>query len=732
MANPTIRQVVTATASAAAATATTGVGTAVNDELVVFAGNDWYTAITGAPTGSAGTWTLQATGDNGTNNAHIKIWTRPVTVGGSNTVTVTPTSDEEVYITAYVLIGADNVTPNDGAAVASNGASATAQVAPAVSPSTTDALLLCGVQTASGAPTYTPPSGMTEQSDFHDVFCSQSTASQVLSASGSTGTKTFTASTAAPWATASIAIKGASGGGATVAAPLPMMFAPGMFRGPRSRAQPWMGSETDPTVGAVVVQTADVALVAAATLTANGTPELAGAVSLSVGSTLSSQPFLTEVAAVSLPATSTLSAAGTLTAQGAVSLTATSSLTSTPAPIAGAVSLTTAQSLTATGAVSQPASTTLTATSTLSVGGFQTEIAAVSLAASPALSVTGRLDAFAATTLAATSTLSVAGIRTTSGAVTLTAAPTLSAAAFLTLPAAVSLAASPALTVSGGLGAFGAVALSATPTLTVTVGAVGASASLTTAQSLTVAGQLLAFSAVSLSAVSTLSSIGLRSTDGSVTLSVVPVLTSGVTVRITTGAASLTALCTLTSDGIRIANVGVGGVPLVAVGTLSVNGSTGSGGASNLGVTSTLLVSAVRVVLGATQLTALSSLSVGGIAVEFAAVSLTATGVLSAAGVIVKPGAVSLVISSALLSTAAIRLAGAAQLIATANLLLIELFPEVDFSLADEWVTGGIHRDRERVVRPGSGWDAEGIHTDPRQRPQPAGSDWTTAGIHAG
>lgn len=228
MATPTIREVVSAVATGgASATVNTGAGTAVDDTLVCFAGNDWSTASGyGPPTGTAGTWTLKATGDNGSNTAHLKVYTRPVTVAGTQTVTVAPSVDgEEAFNTTFVLVGADLTDPSDGAAGGNGTTGTSSQVAPAVSPSTADALLLCGVQadsTASSAAAYTPPAGMTEQSDLADgTFSAGSTASLVLTASGSTGTKTFTlAPNATPYASASIAVKGAAAAAGTPRPPV--------------------------------------------------------------------------------------------------------------------------------------------------------------------------------------------------------------------------------------------------------------------------------------------------------------------------------------------------------------------------------------------------------------------------------------------------------------------------------------------------------------------------------
>ncbi len=241
MATPTIREVVSTATSGANATVTTGAGTAVNDLLVTFFGNDAYAAtFMTTPTGTAGTWTFQVLGDPATDGPHLKIWTRFVTAGGAQTVTVAQHDGEEVFNTTFVLTGANTSTPVDGTPAGGSGnTNTTSMVAPSVSPTTADALLLCGVQKggSGGAATYTPPSGMTERSDITDgTFSSQSTASLVLAASGATGTKTFTATAGANegYASASITLQGSGGGGGATAIPgRPQFYAP------RRRAANW-------------------------------------------------------------------------------------------------------------------------------------------------------------------------------------------------------------------------------------------------------------------------------------------------------------------------------------------------------------------------------------------------------------------------------------------------------------------------------------------------------------
>jgi hypothetical protein len=209
VATPTIREVLHGAASAPI-THTTGAGTAVDDVLVCFHGSDWYQATSmGAPTGTAGTWTQRGgnNADLGTNNSHMKIWTRPVTVGGAQTVTCSQISDEDIWSTLYVLTGADTASPSDDAATFAQLSGSTSQTAPSVSPTSTDALLICCVLSeVFRVLTYTPPSGMTERSEDSNSS-TMTTATVGLTASGATGTKTFTASSGFGWVSGSIAIK---------------------------------------------------------------------------------------------------------------------------------------------------------------------------------------------------------------------------------------------------------------------------------------------------------------------------------------------------------------------------------------------------------------------------------------------------------------------------------------------------------------------------------------------
>lgn len=200
----TVRETASGNASGASATATTTSNVAVGDLLVCFFGCDFYTAAEmNAPTGTSGTWTLEATGDLGSNNPHIKIYTRKVTAAGAQTVTVNQVQDSEVYNLVYVLRNGQT----DAAGAGGSGASTTSPVAPAVTTVNTTTLLLCGYQTGNGQTNLTAPSGMGNVIEVEDVFSTMASCRQDLTTAGSTGTKTGTFSTARPYASASLAVR---------------------------------------------------------------------------------------------------------------------------------------------------------------------------------------------------------------------------------------------------------------------------------------------------------------------------------------------------------------------------------------------------------------------------------------------------------------------------------------------------------------------------------------------
>lgn len=207
------------------------------DTLLIIYCNNYYTLanMVGVTVGGSSTGVVAVTGgtgDAGSNSAHVKSYTYPVASTGDlvvANVTETGTHDEEKAIIVYVLSGVDAATPIDIAGGAANASASTSGVAPSISPTTSDALLICHAgQTTSGAGgtsgTTTPPSGMAEMYDFNFTgnFGIVSGADLQLAASGATGTKTFTFTLSAGWAALSIALKTA---GAAAALP-PILVMP--------------------------------------------------------------------------------------------------------------------------------------------------------------------------------------------------------------------------------------------------------------------------------------------------------------------------------------------------------------------------------------------------------------------------------------------------------------------------------------------------------------------------
>jgi len=210
---PWIQEKLSGAAVSANVTLTTAAGTKAGDVLYCFHGNDWYTAAgLTTPTGTAGTWTLEATADGGLNTPHLKLWRRVVTVDGPQTVTVAPAVDEEIWSHVIVIGGADTTSPTDTAA-GNTGTASTSHVAPSITPTSDYPLMLCAAQADLITATYTPPPGMDEITDLQAAgIGAGSVARQVLGVTNTaTGTRTFTSTQSQPYATISVAIRAGTG-----------------------------------------------------------------------------------------------------------------------------------------------------------------------------------------------------------------------------------------------------------------------------------------------------------------------------------------------------------------------------------------------------------------------------------------------------------------------------------------------------------------------------------------
>ena len=188
-----------------------------DDVLIIIHCNDFY-ALSNMPTptvgGSSSGVTTIVNADAGTDSAHIKSWYYVVGSTGDLTVAVDETGagDEEKGLAVYVLDGVDTATPIDtsGSAINTGG---TTHIAPSVSPTSSDAFLICHASVGGGAgpASYTSPGGMTEAYDVAITAFCMTGATQQLAASGATGTRTFTPITSvANNAEISIAVKTSS------------------------------------------------------------------------------------------------------------------------------------------------------------------------------------------------------------------------------------------------------------------------------------------------------------------------------------------------------------------------------------------------------------------------------------------------------------------------------------------------------------------------------------------
>jgi len=212
--------------SSAAVSATTPSTTQIGDLLVVAHSNDFYTlttmptpTCTGAPTLTAIT---NGTADGGTGEGHIKTYTAVANTGGANTVTVTETGshDEEKAMVVYVLTGADTTTPVDVAASFNGTPGNDSQTCPSVTATVSDGYLICFNNSGPSSNTaYGSPGSMTEQYEIHVGGMSGVGATEQLSASGATGTRTFTCvpGNNILWVSVSVVIRTASAGAAPAA-----------------------------------------------------------------------------------------------------------------------------------------------------------------------------------------------------------------------------------------------------------------------------------------------------------------------------------------------------------------------------------------------------------------------------------------------------------------------------------------------------------------------------------
>lgn len=166
------------------------------DTILVVQGQDWDPISTMTTPTGGGTWSALGPGwDAGSTNTGMKLWTRPVTSGGAQSITVNGQNGDFIAGTYIVFAGSVTFGTPAGTPTA---ASATTATSPSVTAATATDMLVVAVVTLtfSGTPQASLPTGMTS---VHTAVAPNSAwrvAQQTLSASGATGTRSFTISSA--------------------------------------------------------------------------------------------------------------------------------------------------------------------------------------------------------------------------------------------------------------------------------------------------------------------------------------------------------------------------------------------------------------------------------------------------------------------------------------------------------------------------------------------------------
>jgi hypothetical protein len=384
------------TSTIAVTTSESPSATSSGDLVVVFLANDYYTLATlGTPTvtGSPTVNSVTGTGldvDAGTNNGHQRAFWYVANTGGAQTITSTFSGahDEEREITAIVLSGADTASPVDSAAGSFATVDETSFTCPAVSPSQTNSYVITHYA-GGGDNTFTPPGSITEQAEWRIVGAfSGATNTAQLSASGSTGTYTFTVdggNHTGGRTSITIAVKTASSTAAGVApqampprapwgGPSPRGAVPPQFMGDRAAIIGYLSDGT--TVSTTTTITAAGSATGQASLTVTETPSAAavagfgGSASLTVTETGTAVGDATGQA--SLTVTETITATGNNSSAGAATVTVTDTITAAgdatgQATLAETAAITAAGSL---GVINYDGQAALTVTEAVSVSGL--------------------------------------------------------------------------------------------------------------------------------------------------------------------------------------------------------------------------------------------------------------------------------------------------------------------------------------------------------------------------
>ena len=169
-------------------------GTVSGDLLVAAHFTDVF-GNTAGMTGASG-FTQAGITYSGSGSCFGKVWQRAA--DGSEGSSFSFGNPDTTVVVMLAIGGHDTSTPfNVLPTWSQGGPNQTAHIAPSVTPSVADGLLVCGfAATGSGTPSYTPPGGMTEQGDAFAGFAFASVAAELLvgGAGVATGTRTATCS----------------------------------------------------------------------------------------------------------------------------------------------------------------------------------------------------------------------------------------------------------------------------------------------------------------------------------------------------------------------------------------------------------------------------------------------------------------------------------------------------------------------------------------------------------
>ena len=168
-------------------------GTAAGDLLVGVHFTDVF-GNTAGMTGASG-FTQAGTTYSGSGSCFGKVWQRAA--DGSEGSSFSFGNPDTTVVVMLAIGGHDTSTPINVLPVWSQGGpNQVSHIAPSVTPTVADGLLICGFAATGASASYTPPGGMVEQGDAFAGFAFASVATELLvgGAGVATGTRTATCS----------------------------------------------------------------------------------------------------------------------------------------------------------------------------------------------------------------------------------------------------------------------------------------------------------------------------------------------------------------------------------------------------------------------------------------------------------------------------------------------------------------------------------------------------------